>query len=77
MLKRVDNAVYNAFAGAKDGSWKAGASSLGLAEDGVGYAIDDNNRSLVSAEMEAKLEEAKALIIEGKIVVEDYYSTKN
>ena len=29
-------------------------------EDGVGYALDDHNRQLITPEMEAKLEEAKA-----------------
>ena len=76
MLKRVDVAVYNAMKSAMDGNWQAGAQSLGLAEDGVGYAIDDNNRALITPEMEAKLEEAKASIIAGDIVVEDYYSTQ-
>ena len=76
MLKRVDVAVYNALMSAKDGTWAAGAQNLGLAEDGVGYALDDNNRSLISAEMEARLEEAKAAIVAGDIVVEDYYSTQ-
>ncbi|MEZ5825709.1 MAG: BMP family ABC transporter substrate-binding protein [Geminicoccaceae bacterium] len=76
MLKRVDVAVYNALKSAMDGSWQAGAQSLGLAEDGVGYSIDENNRDLITADMEAKLEEAKASIIAGDIVVEDYYSTQ-
>ena len=76
MLKRVDVAVYNAMKSAMDGEWVAGAQSLGLAEDGVGYALDDDNRALISAEMEATLEEAKAAIIAGDIVVEDYYSTQ-
>jgi basic membrane protein A len=76
MLKRVDVAVYNAFKDSMDGTWEAGASSLGLAEDGVGYALDENNRELITPEMEAALEEAEAQIIAGDIVVEDYYSTQ-
>ena len=77
MLKRVDVAVYNAFKDSMDGTWEAGASTLGLAEDGVGYALDENNRELITPEMEAAIEEAKAEIIAGEIVVEDYYSTQN
>lgn len=77
MLKRVDVAVYNAFKDSMDGTWEAGASSLGLAEDGVGYAVDENNRELITPEMEAAIEEAKAKIIAGEIEVEDYYSTQN
>jgi basic membrane protein A len=50
--------------------------NLGLAEDGVGYALDENNRELVTPEMEAALEDAKAKIIAGEIEVTDYYSTQ-
>jgi basic membrane protein A len=76
MLKRVDVAVYNAFKTAMDGTWQAGVNNLGLAEDGVGYALDEHNRELITPEMEAKLEEAKAKIIAGEIEVTDYYSTQ-
>jgi basic membrane protein A len=76
MLKRVDVAVYNAFNDAKAGTLKTGTQNLGLAEEGVGYAIDDNNRALVTPEMEAKLEDAKAKIISGELEVTDYYSTQ-
>ncbi len=77
MLKRVDVAVYNAFMDTMNGTWEAGAMSLGLAEDGVGFALDENNRELITAEMEAAIEEAKAQIIAGELEVEDYYSTQN
>jgi basic membrane protein A len=76
MLKRVDVAVYNAFKDAKAGTLKTGTQNLGLAEGGVGYAIDDNNRALITPEMEAQLEEAKAKIISGELEVTDYYSTQ-
>jgi basic membrane protein A and related proteins len=77
MLKRVDVAVYNAFKDTMEGTWEAGASSLGLAEDGVGFALDENNRELITPEMEAAIEDAKAKIIAGDIEVTDYYSTQN
>jgi basic membrane protein A and related proteins len=76
MLKRVDVAVYNAFKDAKEGTLKTGTQNLGLAEEGVGYAVDDNNRALITPEMEAKLEDAKAKIIGGELKVTDYYSTQ-
>ena len=72
MVKRVDVAVYEAFRSARDGSWKGGVQVLGLAEDGVGWALDEYNRSLVSAEMEAAIERARQDIIAGRIVVTDY-----
>jgi basic membrane protein A and related proteins len=72
MVKRVDNAVYTAFKTAKDGTWKPGLQVIGLAEDGIAYAMDANNAALVTPEMTAKLEAAKADIIAGKIKVTDY-----
>jgi basic membrane protein A len=72
MLKRVDVAVYNAFKTAKEGTWKPGTQNLGLAENGVGYALDENNRSLITPEMEKKLEDAKAKIISGELKVSPY-----
>jgi basic membrane protein A len=72
MLKRVDVAVYNVMKSGKDGTFTPGIKALGLAEDGVGYAMDDNNKDLVTAEMQAKVEAAKADIIAGKLAVHDY-----
>jgi basic membrane protein A and related proteins len=72
MLKRVDVAVYNVMKSGKDGTFKPGIQALGLAEDGVGYAMDDNNKPLVTAEMAAAVEKAKADIIAGTVKVHDY-----
>jgi len=74
MLKRVDVAAYDAFKSAMDGTWEPGMKVLGLAEDGVGFAMDENNESLVSAEMLAAVEEARAGIVSGEISVHDYMS---
>lgn len=74
MLKRVDNATYQAMADAKDGKWTAGVEVLGLPQDGVGYAVDDNNKALLTPEMLEAVETAKAKIISGEIVVHDYMS---
>jgi len=71
MLKRVDVAVFNVMKNGNDG-FQPGIQVLGLAEDGVGYAMDDNNKPLVSAEMQAAAEKAKADIISGAIKVHDY-----
>jgi basic membrane protein A len=70
-LKRVDLAVERAFASAHDGTWKPGVVALGLAEDAVGLAFDDNNAKLVTPEMRSRLEQARADIIAGRIVVTD------
>jgi basic membrane protein A len=72
MVKRVDLAVYNALKTAKEGTWKPGRQAIGLAENGVGYAIDRNNRQLITREMERRLTQARADIVAGKIKVTDY-----
>ncbi len=74
MVKRVDVAVYNAFMDAKNDAFTAGFNNLGLAEGGVDYAMDDNNKDLVTAEMKAAADKAKADIIAGTIQVHDYMS---
>ncbi|HNB27008.1 MAG TPA: BMP family ABC transporter substrate-binding protein [Alphaproteobacteria bacterium] len=72
MLKRVDVAVYNSAKAAKDGTWKPGLTVLGLAEQGVDWALDDNNKSLITDDMKAKVEAARADIIAGKVQVHDF-----
>jgi basic membrane protein A len=74
MVKRVDVATYNAFDQAKKGTFKAGVSNLGLAEDGVAWALDDNNKSLITADMKAAADKAAADIKSGAIKVHDYMS---
>ncbi|MCY1561644.1 hypothetical protein D9M68_989350 [compost metagenome] len=48
--------------------------SLGLAEDGVGWALDQFNRELITPEIEAAANDASAKIIAGTTVVHDYMS---
>ena len=72
MLKRVDVAVYNAMKNGADGV--TGSMVLGLAEEGVGYAMDDNNAPLVSDAMKASVEDARQKIIDGELEVVAYYA---
>ncbi|MFO1071239.1 MAG: BMP family ABC transporter substrate-binding protein [Geminicoccaceae bacterium] len=76
MMKRVDVAVHNAFADAKNGTWQGGAKNLGLKEEGVDYAVDANNQKILTEDMQTKINAAKKEIIGGQIVVKDYYSTQ-
>jgi basic membrane protein A len=71
MVKRVDNAVYAIVQDAVNGQFKAGFHVYGLPEDGVGYAMDENNKSLITPEMIQQVEEAKKKIISGEIKVVD------
>ncbi|HEY6232782.1 MAG TPA: BMP family ABC transporter substrate-binding protein [Pyrinomonadaceae bacterium] len=71
MVKRVDNAVYAIIQDVVNGQFKAGFHVYGLNEDGVGYAMDENNKSLITPEMIQQVEEAKKKIISGEIKVPD------
>jgi len=72
MMKRVDNAVYDAFSQGE--ALEAGFNVMGLANGGVGYALDENNAALVSAEMQASVDKASADIASGALAVHDYMS---
>jgi basic membrane protein A len=72
MVKRVDNAVYDSFMQMKNGTWKAGVTAKGLKEGGVDWALDENNRKLITPDIEKKVLGARKDIIDGKIKVIDY-----
>ncbi len=72
MLKRVDVAAYNAVQDVVNDEFTGGVQSLGLAEDGVGYALDAYNIVLMPKELIAELEGITAAIIAGEIEVTDY-----
>ncbi len=74
MLKRVDVAAYEVFKTGYDGTWKPGFKILGLAEDGVGWALDEHNDNLVTGQMRSKVEQVRNDIIAGKIKIHDYMS---
>ena len=74
MLKRVDVAVHAAFTDAQAGKFTPGIVALGLKEGGVDYALDDNNKALITDEMKAAVEKAKADIIAGTVQVHDFMS---
>ena len=69
MVKHVDVAVYNAFSDAKAGKFTGGVQSLGLAEGGVGWALDQFNKDLITPEVEAAVNDSSAKIIAGTTVV--------
>lgn len=72
MVKRVDQAIYDSFMQMKNGGWHAGVINKGLKEGGVDWALDKDNRSVVSAEVEKRVNAAKQDIISGKVKVVDY-----
>ncbi|MBI4921192.1 MAG: BMP family ABC transporter substrate-binding protein [Devosia nanyangense] len=75
MVKRVDVAVENAFKdGTAGGTWTSGIQAMGLANQGIDYALDEYNAPLITDDIKAKVDDLKAKIIAGEIVVHDYSS---
>jgi basic membrane protein A len=71
MVKRVDNAVYDVVKEVLDGKFQGGFHAFGLDKDGVAYAMDDNNKSLIPTDVINKVEESKKKIVDGEIKVTD------
>ncbi len=74
MVKRVDVATRTTLEDARAGTWTPGTQVLGLTEDGVGLAFDENNAGVVTPEMRSRVDGAKADIAAGKTSVHDYLS---
>jgi basic membrane protein A and related proteins len=74
MLKRVDAAVYSTIEEAKAGKFTGGVKRFGLANDGIGYAVDQYNEKILTQTVRKRADELKAEIIAGTIKVPDYYA---
>ena len=72
MLKRVDNAVYNAMS--QGAELETGFNVMGISNGGVGYALDEHNASLITADMQASVDAASSKIASGALSVHDYMS---
>jgi basic membrane protein A and related proteins len=71
MVKRVDNAVYQITRDVVNKQFVPGLHVFGLESDGVGYALDEYNKDLLSPEAINAAEAAKKKIIAGEIKVID------
>jgi basic membrane protein A and related proteins len=71
MLKRVDTAVNDAIQQTAEGSFQSGTQVFGLAEEGVGYAVNEynDNPRLLSQDIQTQLDELQQQIIDGAIEV--------
>jgi basic membrane protein A len=78
MLKQVDVSVYLTIKSVVEGTFKSGIEEFGLDRRikigdnvyyGVYYAVDKYNEKLVTSRMLVRVEEAKANIIKGNILV--------
>ncbi len=71
MLKRVDTAVHDVIQQVADNAFKSGTQVFGLAEDGVGYAVNEfnDNDELLTQDIQSQLDDFKQQIIDGEIKV--------
>ena len=71
MMKRVDTAVYSIVKEVTDNRFRGGLHEYGLDNEGVGFALDENNKSLIAPELLEEVNKAKQKIIAGEIKVTD------
>ena len=69
MVKGIDESVFQAAKAVQDGTFKGGIQQFGLAERGVGYVYDANNKALIPDAVRATLNALTADIIAGRITV--------
>lgn len=71
MIKRIDNAVFSVVQEEVEGQFKPGIHVYGLENDGIGYALDEYNKTLIPPALIERVEQARKDIIAGKIKVTD------
>lgn len=69
MVKGIDAAVFDAIGRVRDGTFRGGVRQYGLAENGVGFVDDANNRTLITDAVRARLAGLRDSIIAGHITV--------
>ena len=69
MVKGVDAAVFEVMRRVQDGTFQGGISEFGLAEGGVGYVDDANNRALIPDSVRTRLKEIEREIVAGRIQI--------
>jgi basic membrane protein A len=72
LVKRVDLAIYNSLKASQNNRWEPGIKYLSAGDGFLDYAVDNNNRNLISKDMIDKIEAAKDLILRGILKVEPY-----
>ncbi len=72
LVKRVDIAMYDTLKTAYEGRWSPGIKYLGIREGALDYAVDSNNRNIISEALIDRVSTAKERIIGGMIEVEMY-----
>ncbi len=69
MVKRVDTAVFETIKAVKENRFRSGVQHLGLAEGGVTWVYDANNKALIPDAVKARVDSLQAEIVAGRITV--------
>ncbi|MBK7540108.1 MAG: BMP family ABC transporter substrate-binding protein [Myxococcales bacterium] len=69
MVKQVDVAVFDVIKKVVDGTFTSGVLELGLAERGVGFVYDDNNKAMIPQAVVDEVNGLSKQIVEGAIKV--------
>ncbi len=74
MVKRVDTQAFDMIKSVSDGSFKGGTVLFyGLKEGGVAAAMDEYNKGLISPAVLKEVDDLKAKVISGEIVVPNFF----
>ena len=77
MVKRVDTQSYDMIKSVVDGSFKGGTVLYyGLKEGGAGFAMDEYNKGMIPDDVLNYVDDLKAKVISGAIVVPNYFDLK-
>jgi basic membrane protein A and related proteins len=71
MVKRVDVSVYSIVKELVQGKFRGGVHVYGLENEGIAYALDRHNQSLISTEILRDVDAARSKIIKGELAVTD------
>lgn len=69
MVKRVDQVTYTLIQEVTEDKFAPGEREFGLAEDGVGFALDQYNQTLIPADLVDELEAISQRIVAKELVV--------
>jgi basic membrane protein A and related proteins len=69
MLKKVDVAVFDAIKKVAGGKFESGVHEFGLAEEGVGFVYDDNNKAMIPQAVADEVNALAKQIVAGTIKV--------
>jgi basic membrane protein A and related proteins len=76
MVKRIDVALFEAAKRVKDGQFQGGIFDFGLAQDGVAYVYDENNKALIPDAVRQRVEALKGEVVAGRIAVPSKVAAK-